>query len=49
MARPGPIVRGVLSHLAGFRYDGSRKARRRLVEELPLLAFSQEGGDGAAS
>lgn len=42
----GPIVRGVLSRLAGFRYDGSAAARDRLVEALPLLAFSPEGNDG---
>jgi hypothetical protein len=36
----GPIVRAVLSRLAGFRYDGSAEARYRLIETLPLLAFS---------
>jgi deazaflavin-dependent oxidoreductase (nitroreductase family) len=43
-----PIVRGVLSRLAGFHYDGSLEARDRLVEALPLLAFSpkSEEGDG---
>ncbi len=41
------IVRGVLSRLAGFRYDGSPEARERLVEALPLLAFSPKSeGDG---
>ncbi len=34
-----PIVRFVLSRLAGFRYDGSDAARRELVEALPLVAF----------
>jgi hypothetical protein len=34
-----PIVRFVLSRLAGFRYDGSEAARRKLVEALPLVAF----------
>ncbi|HET7053493.1 MAG TPA: nitroreductase family deazaflavin-dependent oxidoreductase [Solirubrobacterales bacterium] len=34
-----PGVRAMLSRLAGFRYDGSGAARRRLVEALPLLAF----------
>lgn len=34
-----PIVRRVLSWLAGFRYDGSEAARRRLVAALPLIAF----------
>jgi deazaflavin-dependent oxidoreductase (nitroreductase family) len=34
-----PVVRAVLSRLAGFRYDGSEDARRRLVEALPLVGF----------
>jgi deazaflavin-dependent oxidoreductase (nitroreductase family) len=34
-----PILRAVLSKIAGFRYDGSESARRRLVELLPLVAF----------
>jgi deazaflavin-dependent oxidoreductase (nitroreductase family) len=34
-----PIVRRVLSRLAGFRYDGSNAARRRLVATLPLIAL----------
>lgn len=34
-----PVVRGVLSRLAGFPYDGSEEARRRLVAELPLVGF----------
>jgi hypothetical protein len=34
-----PVVRRVLSKLAGFRYDGSESARRRLVASLPLIAF----------
>ena len=34
-----PLVRAVLSKLAGFRYDGSDAARRRLVDALPLVAF----------
>jgi deazaflavin-dependent oxidoreductase (nitroreductase family) len=34
-----PLVRAVLSKLAGFRYDGSDAARRRLVHTLPLVAF----------
>ena len=42
----GPIVRAVLSRLAGFRYDGSAEARDRLVEALPLLAFSPRDSDG---
>jgi len=35
-----PVVRRVLGRLAGFHYDGSAPARRRLVEELPLVGFS---------
>jgi deazaflavin-dependent oxidoreductase (nitroreductase family) len=35
-----PIVRRVLSRLAGFDYDGSDAARRRLVDTLPLVGFS---------
>jgi deazaflavin-dependent oxidoreductase (nitroreductase family) len=34
-----PLVRAVLSRLAGFRYDGSEAARRKLVETLPLVAL----------
>lgn len=34
-----PLVRMVLSRLAGWRYDGSDAARRRLVRALPLVAF----------
>lgn len=34
-----PIVRAVLSRLAGFRYDGSAEGRRRVVETLPLVGF----------
>jgi deazaflavin-dependent oxidoreductase (nitroreductase family) len=34
-----PIIRGVLSRLLGWRYDGSTSARRRLVAQLPLVAF----------
>jgi hypothetical protein len=35
----GPVVRAVLSRLAGFRYDGSADGRRRVVEQLPLVGF----------
>jgi hypothetical protein len=38
-----PVVRTVLSRLAGFRYDGSESARRRLVQVLPLVAFRPQG------
>jgi deazaflavin-dependent oxidoreductase (nitroreductase family) len=33
------IIRAVLSRLVGWRYDGSTCARRRLVAQLPLIAF----------
>lgn len=33
------IVRLVLSRLLGWRYRGSEAVRRRLVRQLPLLAF----------
>ena len=35
-----PILRAVLSRLAGFHYDGRERARRELVDVLPLIAFS---------
>jgi deazaflavin-dependent oxidoreductase (nitroreductase family) len=34
-----PIVRRVLSRLAGFRYDGSDSARRKLAETLPIVGL----------
>jgi hypothetical protein len=34
-----PIVRMVLSRLLGWRYDGGPTARRRLVRQLPVVAF----------
>ena len=34
-----PIIRAVLSRLLGWRYDSSEDARRRLVAQLPLIAF----------
>ena len=34
-----PIIRLVLSRLAGWRYDGSDAARRRVVVQLPLIAL----------
>lgn len=50
----GPLLRAVLSRLAGFRYDGSGQGRRKLVGALPLIAFSlgqptssQASGPGA--
>jgi deazaflavin-dependent oxidoreductase (nitroreductase family) len=36
-----PVVRAVFSRLAGFRYDGSEDARRRVVGALPLIAFRE--------
>jgi deazaflavin-dependent oxidoreductase (nitroreductase family) len=36
-----PLVRAIFSRLAGFRYDGSDGARRRLVDALPLLALRE--------
>ena len=35
-----PIVRVVLSRLAGWPYDGSADARRRLVSQLPVIALA---------
>jgi len=34
-----PIVRRILSRLLGWRYDGSDAARRRMVRQLPVVAF----------
>jgi deazaflavin-dependent oxidoreductase (nitroreductase family) len=34
-----PLVRWVLSRLLGWRYRGSEDDRRRLVGQLPLVAF----------
>lgn len=34
-----PVVRRILSRLAGFEYDGRDEARHALVEELPLVGF----------
>ena len=38
-----PLVRRILSRLAGFHYDGSEASRRRVVETLPLMAFRPGG------
>ena len=38
-----PGVRWTLTALLGWRYDGSPAARRRMVEELPMLALSPAG------
>ena len=34
-----PLLRRALGWLVGWRYDGSEQARRRLCDELPLIAF----------
>lgn len=34
-----PLVRAVLGWLLGWRYDGSPTARRRAVQQLPMLAL----------
>ncbi|HET8997497.1 MAG TPA: nitroreductase family deazaflavin-dependent oxidoreductase [Acetobacteraceae bacterium] len=34
-----PVIHYVLSRLLGWRYDGSAQSRRRLAEQLPLVAF----------
>jgi deazaflavin-dependent oxidoreductase (nitroreductase family) len=36
---PKSIVRAVLSRLLGWRYDGSPAARRRAVEQMPLIGL----------
>src|SRR4051794_24499157 len=43
-----PRLRWVLSRLIGWRYDGSENARRRLVQELPVLAFRPPDRDDVA-
>ncbi len=37
-----PVIRAVLSRLAGMRYDGSVSSRRRVVQVLPLVAFRRD-------
>lgn len=34
-----PVVRAVLGRLLGWRFDGTDDARRRLAEQLPMVAF----------
>lgn len=36
----GPIIRRVLSRLAGFAYDGTDESRLALVRQLPLVRFT---------
>jgi len=43
------VIRRVLSALVGWRYDSSDDARRRLVRDLPLVAFRPAGGSGTPS
>ncbi|WP_051510513.1 nitroreductase family deazaflavin-dependent oxidoreductase [Intrasporangium oryzae] len=38
-----PGIRATLWVLLGWRYDGSEPARRRLAEQLPMLAFRPVG------
>lgn len=38
-----PIIRAVLSRLVGWQYDSSEGARRRLLAQLPLIAFCPAG------
>lgn len=39
----GPVIRAALSWLLGWRYHGTEPERRRLVEQLPLIAFHPHG------
>jgi hypothetical protein len=41
-----PVVRAVLSRLAGFRYDGGPESRLRIVEQLPLVGFRRKAPGG---
>lgn len=41
-----PIVRAVLGCLLGWRYDGTPDARRRAVEQLPLVGFRPRDATG---
>jgi hypothetical protein len=34
-----PVINQMLGYLVGWRYDSSPEARRRLVEQLPMVAF----------
>ena len=38
----GFLIRPALSWLAGWRYDGGEDARRRLAQQLPVVAFRPE-------
>lgn len=39
-----PVINRMLGSLVGWRYDGSVEARRRLVEQLPMVAFRLTSG-----
>ena len=46
-----PIIRRVLSRLVGWKYTGTDEERRRLVNQLPLIAFrprTLNGSSGSA-
>jgi hypothetical protein len=34
-----PVIDRMLGYLVGRHYDGSSEDRRRLVEQLPMVAF----------
>jgi deazaflavin-dependent oxidoreductase (nitroreductase family) len=42
-----PIVRRVLSQLAGFKYDGTESSRLALVQQLPLVEFTPSSSTDA--
>lgn len=44
MRLAAPLVRLVLGRLAGFAYRGTDTDRRRVVEALPLVAFTPKRG-----
>jgi deazaflavin-dependent oxidoreductase (nitroreductase family) len=51
-----PVIRPTLTALLGWRYDGSPTARRRMAEQLPLVALTparprsgQSGQSGQSS
>ncbi len=46
---PKPAVRAVLGRLLGWRYDGSPDARRRAVEQLPLIGLRPASPGGRPS
>ncbi|OHV06641.1 nitroreductase family deazaflavin-dependent oxidoreductase [Mycobacterium talmoniae] len=38
-----PLIRRILSRVLGWRYDGSLEARRKLLAEMPIIAFKPKG------